>query len=522
MARTVALAFVLFVITAADAQATAFRVVVVPGLGLDDLPALADRGAIGLLVPGAGPETSAARARAALVRGKVTNSLRGLTTGPRLISFETSATIPDGPAIVIGLPGEATQSNNRRYPVAVIGGGFHGVLTSDSTRIPGLVSIVDIAPTALGREDGLGWQADDNAAATVQSLENRIVANNRTRVPVTILVVALVVLLTLLWPRAGLLGLGAGLAANLVLELAGVSGPWAVLPVFTVAIVGGGALLALMLRSNFGVGLFLAALLLAYLLALGTGPAVALSTFGAALNGRFYGVSNVLETMLLVPAFAGAAFLGRRCGPIAFGLVALIAFVAIAGNRFGADGGGAIVLAGGFALLGALLWEARGRVLIAAFVGAITLALGLIALDAATGASSHVTRALESGPGGLAADIRDRITLSVHRIVHKPSVAVVFGIGLVVLVVLTIHVLRSDRPLSQRALPLAFAGAIALSLLVNDSPNDVALIGSVGLLVCDLVMLRDRCAAAFCLRSPSASSWPGVAGRRLSRQRPRP
>ena len=150
------------------------------------------------------------------------------------------------------------------------------------------------------------------------------------------------------------------------------------------------------------------------------------------------------------------------------------------------------------------------------------LAVGLIALDAATGASSHVTQALESGPGGLAADLRDRSAMSWHRIVHKPSVAVVFGIGLVVLIVLTIHVLRSDKPLSQRALPLAFAGAIAISLLVNDSPNDVALFGSVGLLVCDLVMLRGRCTAASCSRYSLAPSWPVVAERRPSRQRPRP
>ena len=91
MARTVALAFVLFVITAADAQATAFRVVVVPGFGLDDLPALADRGAIGLLVPGAGPETSAARARAALVRGKVTNDQGTALPGAMERAFQVRA-----------------------------------------------------------------------------------------------------------------------------------------------------------------------------------------------------------------------------------------------------------------------------------------------------------------------------------------------------------------------------------------------------------------------------------------------
>src|SRR5207247_3095518 len=62
MARTVALAFVLFVITAAEAQATAFRVVVVAGLGPDDLPALADRGPIVLPFPAPGPEPGPPRA----------------------------------------------------------------------------------------------------------------------------------------------------------------------------------------------------------------------------------------------------------------------------------------------------------------------------------------------------------------------------------------------------------------------------------------------------------------------------
>ena len=216
MARTVALAFVLFVLTAADAQATAFRVVVVPGLGLDDLPALAERGAVGLLVPGSGPETSGAAARAALVRGKVTNSLSGPTTGPRLIGFETSSTIPAGPVFVLGLPSGPTQSNDRRYPVAVIGEGYRGLLVSDSTRIPGLVSIVDIAPTALGREHSLRSESEANAADRVADLDHRIAANNRYRVPATLLILLLIAGLAVVWPWAGLLSFGAVLVANLL------------------------------------------------------------------------------------------------------------------------------------------------------------------------------------------------------------------------------------------------------------------------------------------------------------------
>ncbi len=66
-----------------------------------DLAALEDRGAIGLLVPDAGPETSAVRARAALERGAVRNSiLGGLPGGEALLEVETATTVPSGPAIV--------------------------------------------------------------------------------------------------------------------------------------------------------------------------------------------------------------------------------------------------------------------------------------------------------------------------------------------------------------------------------------------------------------------------------------
>jgi len=52
---------------------------------------------------------------------------------------------------------------------------------------------------------------------------------------------------------------------------------------------------------------------------------------------------------------------------------------------------------------------------------------------------------------------------------------------------------------------LAFAAALATSLVVNDSPNDVLTAGLVGYVVVEAVMLRDRCAAL----SPSPGSSPG-------------
>ncbi|MDQ3778103.1 MAG: hypothetical protein M3310_04455, partial [Actinomycetota bacterium] len=168
MHRASIVVLLLFVAAAfpSGSDAAAFRVVVVPALEEADLRAIADRGAVGLLVPDAGPETSAARARAALERGVVRNSLLGgQPGGDPLIEVESAAVIPAGNAIVVGLPVGGTQANDRRYPIAVLGGGYRGVLTSQSTRIAGLVSVVDVAPTARGEEDALGWRPVDDPLA---------------------------------------------------------------------------------------------------------------------------------------------------------------------------------------------------------------------------------------------------------------------------------------------------------------------------------------------------------------------
>ena len=91
-----------------------------------------------------------------------------------------------------------------------------------------------------------------------------------------------------------------------------------------------------------------AALVVAYLLVLGLDPeAVALSPLGPSQAGRFYGFSNLLETTFLVPALLGPAVLGRRGV-----LVGAAALVAVGGSRFGADGGGLLVLLAGYAVAG--------------------------------------------------------------------------------------------------------------------------------------------------------------------------
>ena len=79
----------------------------------------------------------------------------------------------------------------------MIGPGFAGLLTSDSTRIR-LVSIVDIAPTA--RAGGRARVAAGRRHHALRELDDRIDENNGVRLPATILVCALVLALALSRP----------------------------------------------------------------------------------------------------------------------------------------------------------------------------------------------------------------------------------------------------------------------------------------------------------------------------------
>lgn len=498
----------------------------VPGFELADLRLFEERGAVGLLVPGAGPETSRELALASLVRGEVRNSLRGgIPPGAPVLELSPGEEVDaDRAAVYVGLPEGGRQANDRRYPILIVGDGFEGLLTSSSTRIPGLVSIADVAPTALGGEDGLGYEPAGDAAGEVLALDRRIDEHNVARYPATLVAVALVVLLAVASRRAAVAGLAAALAANLVLGLAGVSSTWPTVLAIGLAAALGGPLLARFLHSHLALGGALATVLAAYLLALGLdGSGVALSAFGPTQNSRFFGLSNLLETLLLVPALGGAALLGSRLGPAAFAGVALLAFVTVAGNRFGADGGGAIVLAAGFAVLAVLMAKARGRVLVAALAGAGVLALLLLALDAATGGSSHVTRSLRGGPTGLASDLAERVELSYQRITAGWLTGLLVGALACALALLVARTFRRGITVEDDAVALALAAAIAVSLVVNDSPNDVLLGGLAGYVAAERGMLPARWPGRSRSSSSSPSLWSrAAAAARPSRPPPRP
>ncbi len=492
--RVAAILGVCAAVLAGGAHAETFRVVVVPGLQAHDLRPVAGRGAVGLLVAGAGPETSARAAEAMLARGVVRNSLRaGLPTEPVRIRFTRARSIPAGSGfIVVGLPQGGPQQNNRRFAVAVVGGGFRGVLTSPSTRIPGIVSIADIAPTALGEDGALGSEPRSDSLAELATLDRRIDDHNGWRSRTATWLELALAALAVVAGTAAVLGAAAFLLANLVLGAVDVPPGVSFVVLLAAALAG---LLSVRWRPRPGVvAALLAAVLGAYLVSFELDNRwVALSPLGPTQNARFYGISNLLETFLLIPSLVGATLLWRR--PVLAAGLAGLAFLTIAGSRFGADGGGAIVLAVGFGVLAALLAGAGRRGVVLAAAGAVVLVLGLLGLDAVLGASSHVTRALEGGPTALAGDLWDRVTLSWNRVTDSASTGITTAVALAALAALTVRALRLQAPIRDRALPLAFSAAIAASMIVNDSPKDVALAGLAGYLAVESLALGQASAA---------------------------
>jgi hypothetical protein len=474
-------------------------VVVVPGLELADLAPYADDAAIGLLVPGAGPRISEESALAALERGAVRNSLRGgLPTGPAVIETDGSSAIPAGPAIVLGLPIGGDQPNDRRYPIAVLAPGFEGLLTSERTRIPGLVSIADVAPSALGADDGLASRAEEDPQAVLVDLDNRIEANGESRYVVALAAAILILGLSVVYPRAALLGFATALAANLVLGAAGVSELWVVLLVVAIAVGLGAPALAAVSESPLVVGLILAGIVVAYLVALvADGAGVALSPLGPTQNARFYGLSNLLAAMILVPALGGIVLLRITIGWLPALALAAASLVAVAGSRFGADGGTGIVLCVAIAVLAVELADERRGVAVAVIAGTLVAALVVVAVDALSGVSTHLTDAVGGGPGSLADDLRDRIALSWHRAVEHWYTVLLVVLGIVVLVLLVWRLLTSDLPRTLRSLPLSLAAAVGVSLLVNDSPLDVVATGLVAVIAAQAYVERDPELAGF-------------------------
>ena len=255
-----------------------------------------------------------------------------------------------------------------------------------------------MAPTAVdlaqGTEPVLGFRSGN--ATSLRELDLRLTRAHDSRAAATGGLVTLLVCLTVAafatrsrrLARTALLAAPSAIAIALLLSAAGIRSPVGV----GISIAAGGAVVAFVAgRQERMFAPAVALFLVGFLLVLAVFPETnSLASIGPHPDGgvRFFGVTNQVETLLLAPVLAAAA--ASRRWLVAIGLLAL---VAVGWSRAGADGGGVLVLLAG---LGALVLQAglrRLSVVRVALAGAalLGLALLLVAVEPASGGSSHVT-----------------------------------------------------------------------------------------------------------------------------------
>jgi hypothetical protein len=338
--------------------------------------------------------------------------------------------------IVVLRPGEVLVARCPRavttqplVPVTVLGSGWRGTLRSPETRVDGLLGLHALsAPTLRG-----------GGHANLRRLESRLETGRTDAMLVRIVLAAILIAFALVAPRRAVMGGPAAITAALLLSAAG----WSSVPLFGLLTV----VLALLpwraLWLFFGV----------YLVVLAASPETqSLALLGPHPwgGGRFYGVSNELETLLLAPALV----LGLAAAPLVL--------LTIGWSRAGADGGGLLAFLAAYARL-----VPRPRV---AAVMVVLLALAFVALDAATGGSSHVTHSVLHG--NVFHDLWHRWRVSWHGATGAWGRAVVSALSLVPLAWVATR--RPRSPIVD-----AFLIAIVVSLVANDTPQDVLFWGAI-------------------------------------------
>jgi hypothetical protein len=449
-----------------------FQVYVLDRISDATFASVAKRGAVGLVRPGYGPTTNRRRALAELVRGaEVSARLGGVPKGRPLINVQKAGAYPNcHVCIVVQLSARgAPTSNNTLYRIAVIGHGYHGLLTSPTTHIPGLVSIVDIAPTALGGHVAttLSWTPSNNAVDRLSRLGKAIGSNDRLKFPALLIVAGVLLALALLGFGAAVTAVPAALLVNLALGVGQVSNE-----VFLCAAVSAGTVLvalalARLCRSEGALLTLYGGIVALYALVMIRRPEwQAVNPFGPTQNSRFWGIGNQAETLLLVPLLVGAFLARRRFGLVGFALFGVFGLIVMTDNRLGADGGGAIVLGVALAVLGARVF----RLGVTGFVGLLASSaiavLWIVTQGLAEPGPNHLRSAFSGGADGLLASLGSRVPLSYVPALHAWQL--VFPL-LAILAVVFALAWRAAREQSTRDVLLALGVALVTSLLVNDS-----------------------------------------------------
>ena len=224
----------------------------------------------GLLVPGEGAAVTRRGALASLLSGEMGNSLvnGGLPGGKRRISL---ASRPGRTTFYVALPPKGKHHNVVRYPMAVVGPGYRGVLTSSATHLKGLIAIADIAPSVealrRGHRPRIRFHSSPAPLAYLDRLDRRLDRSHDSRTGAVLVLVGLLTAFGLLalasrravLGRAAFLVAPACLVVAVALSAAGLTEPWQVLVVLGVvsaalALAGG-----VLLRPRWPLALGLAA-----------------------------------------------------------------------------------------------------------------------------------------------------------------------------------------------------------------------------------------------------------------------
>lgn len=451
-----------------------FRVFVIEDFPVSDLKLLEPYGAVGLLVPGVGALTDRHVALESLVRGADVNPYLHFKVHPkqramfRVVHRVGLWPLPKGPTIVLALPpGGPLRSNETRYPIAILGGNYHGLLTSPTTRIPGLVSITDVAPTALGHVRGfLGDTRALDPVPQLRRLDGQISANNRLKLATLIILACTLVLLAFLRPAAALPAVLAALAVNLVAGATHVASEPLLVAMMFLGTVVGGLLIARVCALERGLLVAILAVLVLYAVLMALRPAwVAITPLGPTQNARFWGIGNQLETILVAPVIAGAAIAGRRYGFLGFTAFALLALVLVTDNKLGSDGGGAIVFGVALAFVGARVLRLGWRGFLTLLALNTALATAIVELNLSLPGPDHLRSAFSHGLPGFFTVAVDRIDLA-----YAPALAqwpILLPLGLFFLGAFVAALRATEK--RSRDLVIAASLALFVSLLVNDS-----------------------------------------------------
>jgi hypothetical protein len=335
-----------------------------------------------------------------------------------------------GGDLLIAIERPPPEREGEQLSIGIAGGGFApgGELTSDGTRLDGLVLSTDVAPTVLerfgvevpGAVSGSPIRAEGEAdPAELAALEERMRVIGPRRA--TVIGASLLAWIALTGLAAALGGRRAARIALPLAALAVVYVPAVLLATAAIEpgelaealIVGIGcpllAAATLALTRTYAAFAFACAVtVLAYAIDVIVGsPLTALSLIGSnpGRGVRFFGIGNELEATVaaLIPLGVGAGLTAagvesRRAAAGAFMVAALAGVLVFAPGRFGADVGAAIVLPIGAAVAAwSVLGGGRRWLLVA--LAAVPLAFAaLIGIDLALGGDAHLSRSvLEAG-----------------------------------------------------------------------------------------------------------------------------